>query len=56
LFVLVQVDVTLWTNQAVEYNEQKLANNPVMLIKGARVSDFGGSHCSSLPVSETPWY
>ena len=36
------VEMTLWETDAVKFDEQKLQNYPIVAIKGARVSDFGG--------------
>jgi hypothetical protein len=34
----VQIEVTLWAEVAEEYNEAVFADNPIVAIKGAKVS------------------
>lgn len=44
---LCQVECTLWGEQANKWNEDELANFPVVAIKSCKVSDFGGRSLSS---------
>lgn len=39
---LTSIELTLWGDSAEQYNEQALANNPILAVKAAKVSDFGG--------------
>jgi replication factor A1 len=41
------IELTFWGEQAEEYNEVKLSNNPVIIVKNCRVSDFGGRTLST---------
>jgi len=37
-----KINVTLWNQMAIDFDEQELLNNPVIVLKAARVSEFGG--------------
>lgn len=39
---LLSVDMTVWGEEASKYNEETLADNPVVAIKSARVGEYGG--------------
>jgi len=42
-----KIDVTLWNNDAEEFNEDKIGNNAIIALKGAKVSNFGGRSLSA---------
>ena len=39
---MMQVDLTLWTENAQKFDENVLNNNPIVALRGARVSNFSG--------------
>lgn len=43
----VQVEVTLWGEQANKWNEEELGHNAILAVKACKVSDFGGRSLSS---------
>jgi len=42
-----KIDITLWADDADNFDEHKLATNTVVAFKGAKVSDFGGRSLSA---------
>jgi len=42
-----KIEITLWAEDAENFNEEKLAANTVVAFKGAKVSDFGGRSLSA---------
>lgn len=44
---LTSIELTFWGDAAERYNEDYLANNPVVAVKNCRVSDFGGKSLSA---------
>jgi len=43
----VTIDLTLWAEEAIKYNEELLANNPVIAVKNGRISDYSGRSLSA---------
>eukprot|EP01084_Bolivina_argentea_P312425 540885_1 len=48
------IDVTLWGQHAEHYDSNELKNDPVVTLKGAKVSHFGGRSLSANQVDVTP--
>jgi len=42
-----RIEITLWSEDAENFNEDKMAQNTVVAFKGAKVSDFGGRSLSA---------
>ncbi len=41
------IDITLWSEDAENFDEDALKNNPCIALKGAKVSTFGGRSLSA---------